>query len=394
MNNIGYTPQSSATVLANVQTAYTNTFGDGFILSPSSINGQMIQFNTLAAIEVEDAKTVLYGSLYNPNLADGVWLDSICKFNGISRKPATQSTVAILCTGLAGTFIGVGSKILSTNGDTFYTKEVILIGPAGVATATFYSEKYGKIPCNAGTINQIVTTIAGWDSVNNPADGIVGSLEESDQNLRNRRKYSLAINSAGSVNSVVASLNENVNIINFGVQENPLDIAQTIQGISINPHCIYVSIYANYTDEIKNQIAEILFSKRYCTMQGATSWTITDSEYSYVTFLAKWQTAVVAPVRVDISIQNSVTYPANIVDLIKAAILANWNGEFPGIAKYRMQDVINVSRFYPSLIALGVYLINSMTVQLVTGGTASASVSVNLDKVMILSTANINVSVV
>jgi len=68
MNNVGYTPQSSATVLANVQTAYTNTFGDGFILSPSSINGQMIQFNTLAAIEVEDTKTILYGSLYNPNL--------------------------------------------------------------------------------------------------------------------------------------------------------------------------------------------------------------------------------------------------------------------------------------------------------------------------------------
>lgn len=394
MNNVGYTPQSSATVLANVQTAYTNTFGDGFILSPSSINGQMIQFNTLAAIQVEDAKTILYGSLYNPNLAYGIWLDSICKFNSITRKPPTQSVVAIICTGLAGTIIGVNSKILSTNGDIFYTKNVILIGSSGAATGTFYSDQYGAINCNAGTVNQIVTTIAGWDTVNNPADGTLGTLEESDQNLRNRRKYSLAINSAGSVNSVVAALNENVNILNFGVQENPLDIAQTIQGVSINPHCIYVSIYANYTDEIKNQIANILFSKRYCTMQGDTSWTITDSEYSYVTFVAKWQTAVVAPVQVDITIQSSPTYPADIVDLIKAAIVANWNGEFPGIAKYRMQDVINVSRFYPTLIALGVYLINSMTVQLVTSGTPASSVSVSLDKVMTLSTANVNVTVV
>jgi len=393
MNNVGYTPQSSATVLANVQTAYTNTFGDGFILSPSSINGQMIQFNTLAAIEVEDAKTILYGSLYNPNLAYGIWLDSICKFNSITRKPATQSVVAILCTGLAGTIIGVNSRITSTNNDIFYNKEVIVIGSGGVATGTFYSEQYGLIPCNAGTINQIVTTIAGWDTVNNPADGTLGTLEESDQNLRNRRKYSLAINSAGSVNSVIAALNENVNILNFGVQENPLDLAQVIQGVTINPHCIYVSIYANYTDEIKNQIANILFSKRYCTMQGNTSWTITDSEYSYVTFLAKWQTAIATPVRVDITIQSSNTYPANIVDLIKTAIIANWNGDFPGIAKYRMQDVINVSRFYPSLIALGVYLIDVMTIQLVTGGTAGANVSVSLDKVMTLSTANVNVTI-
>lgn len=394
ITKVGYIPQSSQSVLTSVQTAYTNTFGDGFILSPSSINGQMIQFNTTAAIEVEDAKTIIYGSLYNPNLAYGIWLGSICKFNNINRKPATPSTVALIVTGLAGTFISANSKVVSTQGDIFYNKEVILIGSSGQATATFYSEKEGKIPCNAGTINQIITTIAGWDTVNNPTDGVVGTLEESDQNLRNRRKYSLAINSAGSVNSIVAALNENVNILNFGVQENSLDIAQLIQGVTIQPHCIYVSIYANYTNEIKNQIADILFSKRYCTMQGNTSWTINDSKYSYVTFTAKWQTATPTPIRVDLSIQNSSLYPADIVDQIKAAILATWNGEFPGIAKYRMQDVYNVSNFYPCLIALGVYQVNSMTVQLVTGGTAASSVSVSLDKVMTLSAANINITLV
>lgn len=394
ITKVGYTPQSSQSVLTSVQTAYTNTFGNGFILSPSSINGQMIQFNTTAAIEVEDAKTIIYGSLYNPNLAYGIWLDSLCKFNNINRRPATPSTVALIVTGLAGTLISANSKVVSTQGDIFYNKEVILIGSSGVETATFYSEKLGKIPCNAGTINQIVTTIAGWDTVNNPADGVVGTLKESDQNLRNRRFYSLAISSAGSVNSVISALNENINILNFGVQENPLDIAQLIQGVTIQPHCIYVSIYANYTDEIKNQIAEILYSRRYCTMQGDTTWTITDAKYSYITFQAKWQTATPTPVRIDISIQNSNTYPANIVNLIKAAIVANWNGEFAGISKYRMQDVINVSRFYPSLVALGVYLVNSMTIQLVTSGTPAQQVSVSLDKVMTLSTADVNVTVV
>ena len=394
LNPVGYTPQSSATVLANVQTAYTNTFGDGFILSPSSINGQMIQFNTENAIEVEDAKTLLYSSLYNPNLAFGIWLESICKFNNIKKKPATASVIAVVCSGLAGTIIGVNSKIISTSGDIFYNKSVIVIGSGGIGTGQFYSETLGKVPCNAGTVNQIVTTKAGWDTVNNPTDGTVGTLQETNYSLLSRRTYSLAINSAGSVNSVIAALNENVDILNYGVQENPLDLAQTIQGVTINPHCIYVSIYANYTDEIKNQIANILYSKRYCTMQGDTSWTITDAKYEYITFEAKWQTATPAPVRVDISIQNSNTYPADIVDLIKAAVVANWNGDFVGIPKYRMQDVVNVSRFYPSLIALGVYLVNSMTIQLVTGGTAAASVSVSLDKVMTLSTANVNVTVV
>lgn len=393
ITKVGYIPQSSQSVLTSVQTAYTNTFGDGFILSPSSINGQMIQFNTTAAVEVENTKTIIYGSLYNPNLAYGIWLRSLCKFNNLDDNPATPSTVTLMVTGLAGTFISANSKVVSTQGDIFYNKEVILIGDSGIETATFYSEELGKIPCNAGTINQIITTIAGWDTVNNPADGVVGTLEESDQNLRNRRKYSLAINSAGSVNSVIAALNENINILNFGVQENPLGIAQTIQGVSINPHCIYVSIYANYTNEVKTQIANILFSKRYCTMQGDTNFTITDEENPHVQFTAYWQTATPTPVQVNISIQSSTTYPPNITELVKAAIIANWNGEFVGIAKYRMQDVINVSRFYPSLVAIGVYLINTISIQLVTGGTPAQQISVSLDKVMTLSADNILVSI-
>ena len=128
-------------------------------------------------------------------------------------------------------------------------------------------------------------------------------------------------------------------------------------------------------------------------MQGDTSFTITDKENPHVQFTAYWQTATPTPVQVNISIQNSTTYPPNITELIKAAIIANWNGEFVGIDKYRMQDVINVSRFYPSLVAIGVYLINTISIQLVTGGTPAQQISVSLDKVMTLSADNILVSI-
>lgn len=394
ISNLGYIQQSSPEVLANVQKAYTDTFGSGYILTQGSINGQWVQFNTLAAIQVENAKTELYGSIYNPNLTYGVWLDSVCKFNNIKRKPATSSTIAAVCNGLAGTIISIGSSITNDLGDIFTNDNVIVIGSSGFGTGTFRSVEKGKIPCGASTVNQIVTQISGWDSVNNPTDGITGGLEESDLNLRFRREHSLAINSAGSVNSITSALNENPDIINFGVQENPLDLPQLIQGVTIDPHSIYISIYANYTDALKNQIADIIYSKRYCTPQGNTTQTITDPVYNYVTFQAKWQTATPTPVQVDISIQNATSYPADIVALIKASIVANWDGEYAGIPKYQMQDVIDVTRFYPSLIALGVYQVNSMTIKLVTGGTAAQRISVSLDKVMTLSAINVNVSVV
>lgn len=388
----GYTPTTAATVIDKVNAIFIETFGEGFIIAPPSLNGQLIQIITENALQVEAAKTLLYGGLYNPDIANDVWLKSLCKFNDIKAKPATPSIVNCVVTGLPGTIIPINKQVLNTNGDVFYNPSVIVIPESGVTTILFKSLVLAPINCNAGTVNRIVQTLPGWDSVNNPSDGILGTNEQSNYALRSNRKYSLAINSAGGVDSVISALNENENIINFGVQENPLDLPQVIQGVTINPHCIYVSIYTTYTDEIKNQIANILYSKRYCTMQGDTTWSITDAKYNYITFEARWQTAIVTPVQVNISIQDSPTYPANIIDLIKAAILDNWNGDFIGIEKYRMQDVINISRFYPSLIALNVYQINSITIQLVTSGTPATSISVSLDKVMTLSINNINVT--
>ena len=393
LNPVGYTPQSSATVLANVQTAYTNTFGDGFILSPSSINGQMIQFNTESAIEVEDAKTLLYGSLYNPNLAFGIWLESICKFSNIKKKPATSSVVIILCTGLAGTVIGINSKILSASGDIFYNKVPITINSGGFASGEFYSEVLGKIPCNAGTVNQIVTTIAGWDTVNNPTDGTVGTLQETDYSLLNRRKYSLAINSSGGINSIISALNEMTGVKAFTAQENYTGGTINIQGVAVEPNSYYVAVYCS--DDALQDVAKVLYTKKSggAVMQGNTTVIYQDLKYDWVTFTAKFERPEVKQVQIYVTIQGSPQYPSNIIALIQQSMVDNFYGDIPTLPAYRITEIVPASRFYFSLTSLGIFTASQITIGIV-GGIQSQEVWVPMNQVLELLAENVFVSVV
>lgn len=393
LNPVGYTPQSSATVLANVQTAYTNTFGDGFILSPSSINGQMIQFNTESAIEVEDAKTLLYGSLYNPYLSFGVWLESICKFNNIKKKPATASVIAVVCSGLAGTIIGVNSKIISTSGDIFYNKSVIVIGSGGIGTGQFYSETLGKVPCNAGTVNQIVTTIAGWDTINNPTDGTVGTLQETDYSLRNRRKYGLAINSSGGINSIISALNELTSVKAFTAQENYTRGTINIQGVAVEPNSYYVAVYC--ADDALQDVAKVLFTKKSggAGMQGNTAVIYQDPTHDWVTFTARFERPEVKQIQVYVTIQNSAQYPSNIIALIQQSIVDNFYGDIPTLPAYRITEIVPASRFYFSLTSLGIFTASQITIGIV-GGIQSQEVWVPMNQVLELLAENVFVSVV
>ena len=387
----GYVQQTSSEVLADVQAAYKTTFGDGFILSPASVNGQWIQYNTLNAIQVENAKTLLFGSLYNPYLASDIWLDSICKFNNINRKPATSSAVVVVCTGLAGTIINPNSTILNTNGDAFTNTDAIIISGSGTGTGIFYSTIKGEIPCNASTINQIVTQISGWDTVNNPTDGVVGQLDESDQSLRNRRSGSLAINSAGGLNSIISALNELTGVINFTVQENYTAVPKPIYGVTVQPYTVYVAVYT--LDNLDNDIAKILYTKRYCGMQGNTAYTYQDVQYPWVTFDAVWETPAVAELQVNVTLPNQQSYPPNIEDLIKQSVVDNFYGLQPPIPKYKMTETIDYSRFFYSLNLVGVVIVTGITVGIV-GGTMGQSVSVNMDTVLQLSTNNVIVTLV
>lgn len=132
-------------------------------------------------------------------------------------------------------------------------------------------------------MNRIVTTIAGWDTINNPTAGVVGRDEETDAELRNRMVESYAVNATGYVEAIEANLAALEGVLDVRVLENPTNAAITQFGVSINPHSILVAIVGG-EDE---QIAQTIYQRKDagCGTTGSYQVSFTDSRFYNATYV-------------------------------------------------------------------------------------------------------------
>lgn len=101
-----------------LENLFTNEFSE-INLEPQSVAGQIIGiFAKVIADDWENLEDV-YLSQY-PNSASGVSLDNVVQLNGLTRLPASRTTVIGVATGNNGTLIPIGSLASTpTNGNIF-----------------------------------------------------------------------------------------------------------------------------------------------------------------------------------------------------------------------------------------------------------------------------------
>lgn len=386
----GFVPYTAQQELEQVQQVFINTFGSGVNLNPATINGVFIQQLTNMALQSESAQTALYSQVYNPNVAVYPFLDGICIWNNIYRNAAVQSVVTCQITGLAATVIPANSQILNTNGDVFYNPIAITIGSGGTATGTFNSVVAGPIACTANTVNRIVQQLAGWDTVNNSDDGITGTPQQTDSSLRYTRQYALAQNSVNTFDALYAAIQQQPTITNFQLYQNRDNVPVVVNGLTIPANGITLVAFGG----LPSLVAGIIYNKTLgCAMGGNTTYTLADSVYPWVSFTARWEIPTEAPVQVNINIQNSSSYPSDIVTLIQNAVVANFNGT-DNINQYAQIGVtIYASRFIPTLALLGVTQVLSCTIQTVTDGSPALTLLIPSTHVGTLVADNVIVTV-
>lgn len=87
------------------------------------------------------------------------------------------------------------------------------------------AEEYGLIDVTANTINSIVSTLTGWDSIINLVDGKIGRNLETDDELRLRYDRGVFQLGAATLNSLQANLVQNIpGLITCQVYENQEDV--------------------------------------------------------------------------------------------------------------------------------------------------------------------------
>ena len=154
---------------------------------------------------------------YNVVTAEGIYLDSICSEDYIFRKKPTAATGIVRIYGTSGTLIKSGMTVASNNCTYTITETKIVTytstGVVGYSDVNIVANTAGEIGnCRIGEINKFSENYAGLERVENLNNISNGANEESDTELRERRRKIL---SNPSVNYNVNMINEMI-LNNFG----------------------------------------------------------------------------------------------------------------------------------------------------------------------------------
>lgn len=257
IDSTGVIVPDTATLQTDVENEYKTAFNNAdLIVTPDTPQGALITAETLARDSVVRNNATIANQI-NPNIAGGVFLDAIWALTGGQRVQATKSTITgVVVTGVSGTLIPSGSRAKTINGDVFETTSAVTIPISNSIIVNMQSVEFGSIPAAANTLNSIVDGVLGWETVNNPNAATLGTVQESDEASRRRRRQTLAL-MGKSLAAAVLSAVYNVDGVKSAIfRENIESTSQTIDGVLLVANSIYVCVDGGLDADIGQALLE------------------------------------------------------------------------------------------------------------------------------------------
>lgn len=355
---------------------------------PTAPFGQVIDLIT-AEVEAKNAEIAFISNMNNVYLATGKFLDSLATLYGLSRKISEPTIVTCTCTGLRGTVIPYGAIVQDVNNNQFRCNVAagVTIGNTGTVDVTFAAIEKGALVVSSNAVNQIITSIAGWESVINASAGVTGRVEETDAELRNRIQESYAINSTGSVESLESNLAQLSGVIDVAVLENYTNIQITKYGVDIDPHSVAVCISGGEDADI----ASIIYARKDigCGTTGDTEVQYIDTAHANTVYRYN----IIRPISTNFYIYVdffSTELNSDLQDEIKQALINDFLGVLDN-DRVKLASEVFSSRFYQCIQNVTNAPIASLTIALGTG-TASQHVTIDADVEPTLAAENITLS--
>lgn len=339
-------PTESA-ILAGVSADNNAAFGGNMNPDLRTPQGQLASSTTAIVADANGAFAELVDQV-DPDNATGFMQDAIGRIYFLNRNPGTPTAVQLLCVGAFNTQIPVGAQAQDTSGNLYSCTQPGTIPVGGSITLSFACTKLGPTPCPENTVNTIYQAIPGWDTVNNPTPGVVGSNVESPAEFEFRRQNSVALNAHGSLPSIYAAVFDVSNVIDVYATENvtdsPIIVGST--NYTLLPHSLYVAAVGGIAQDIANAI----WTKKDlgCNMNGNTSETVVDeSGYSFPfpSYTITFERPNSTPYNFIVNIVNSSALPSSIVADVTAAITAQFTGT-NGSQRVRIGSLLLAASFY------------------------------------------------
>lgn len=356
---IVFTPEGlqvpqEAEILEGVFDDWDAAFGGGLNPALETPQGQLITSQT-AIIADSYAKFAEFVNQMDPDRNSGVYQDVIARIYFLDRIAGAPTVVDCECIGAFGTIIPAGRQAQDTSGNIYVCVEGGTIPNSGTITLAFANVVNGPIPCPENTLTRIYQVVPGWDTINNPSEGVLGRDVETREEFEARRAASVALNARGSLQSIFANVFAVPDVIDVYATENVTNSTVPVGSTNypLLPHSLLVSVVGGDNEAI----ADAIWRKKDvgCDMNGDTSVVVVDSEgYSppYPQYMIKFERPTALPILFEVEIADSPSLPADIVDLVKAAIIATFLGADGG-SRVRIGSNLLASKFYPAIIRIG-----------------------------------------
>lgn len=364
-------PDERTDVLPAVQAEIDAAMGGGLNPALETPQGQLASSFAAAIGNANDSFCQLT-QLVDPAVTFGRYQDAIARIYFIDRIPSQPTVVTCVINGASGLTIPAGSLAVAADGNIYTSNDPVTIGADGTATVNFSCTVYGPIPCPAGNLSTIFQTIPGWDSITNPADGVIGRDVETRQDFEQRRFRSVAKNAMGFLPAILGEVLATQNVLDAYVAENFTSSPITVDGVTIIAKSLYVSAVGG-TDA---DVAKAIWTKKApgCDFNGNTTVTVYDDQnYSppYPSYDVSFERPETLSFVFAVDLVNSAQVPANAQDLISAAIISAFAGADGG-PRARIGSKVYASRFYGPVAALGAWA-QIISIQIGSKNTSSAT---------------------
>ena len=342
-------------------------------------------------IQNENSAIAYLASQTDPATAEGRFQDAIGRLNFITRNPAVSTVVTCNVVGAPGQRLPAGSQ--STDGTyTYSSLSDVTFSTGGTASVQFANNTPGAFGCLAGTLNRIAVGVSGWDAVNNPSDGIIGSPIQSTYDFEAMREASIGKNSQNMNDSIRGIVLAVSGVIDCYVTDNYTN--STVNTGATNYPIVGNSIYIAVYGGAEADIAVAIWSKMApgCNMNGNTTATIYDStyDYPYPAYTIIYNVPSALPIYFAVVVANHPGLPSDYIIQIQNAIIAAFNGQ-DGQGRAKIGNDIYASRFYANVAAITGVRIKTLLIGASITPTDN-EVLVGIDQMPTITAANIAVS--
>lgn len=330
IDTTGVIVPDTSVLLNSVQDEFKDALGNDLVVTPDTPQGVLIAAETTARDAVVRNNAALANQI-NPNIAGGVFLDAIGALTGLERDKGTRSRIiGVTLTGVASTVIPSGVQAKTTLGDLFESTDAVVLDSGGMATVNFQSVELGPIGAPIESLNQIITSVLGWENVLNPNAAILGTSEQSDQSYRSKRRQTLALQGVSLPEAITSALYDVPEVRSLAFRENVAAVSKTIDGVTLVPKSIYVCVDGGDEEEVA--IALLENKSGGCDWNGDTTLVVIEPSSGQ-----PYEVKFSRPDEISILVKATVKADTSILDpqtIVRNAILDYANGDLEGEAGF------------------------------------------------------------